>query len=236
MPAKRINKASRPTPLRGTHSAGHPPPEADEGWVGSDTPARKVVSAPPKEFLKALVADDNAAMRRLVADYLELLGFEVVALAANGEAAVELFKERSPGLVIMDVKMPKMTGIEAAREISKVASVPIILLTGHSSEEVAHDAIEAGVFGYLVKPVTKKQLLPAIRLAIARFEQFRKLRRRPLGDERGHRGAETRREGQGHTHEEMQHRRGGSVQAPPEPFAEGKQEDEGYRPYCDRGE
>ncbi|HZX36184.1 MAG TPA: response regulator [Thermodesulfobacteriota bacterium] len=164
MAVKKANKALRHTPLRGT-------PEQE-----TSTHASHGYPPLPKEFLKALVADDNAATRILVKDYLELLGFEVVALAANGEAAVELFKEHSPGIVIMDFKMPKMSGIEAAREISKLASVPIILLTGHSSEDVAQEAIEAGVFGYLVKPVTKKQLLPAIRLAIARFEQFRKLR------------------------------------------------------------
>src|SRR3972149_11353110 len=164
MPAKKVKKTPRPASLRGT-------PEQE-----TSTHASHGYPPLPKEFLKALVADDNAATRILVKDYLELLGFEVVSLAANGEAAVELFKEHSPGIVIMDFKMPKMSGIEAAREISKLASVPIILLTGHSSEDVAQEAIEAGVFGDLVKPVTKKQLLPAIRLAIARFEQFRKIR------------------------------------------------------------
>src|SRR3990172_2434181 len=134
MAVKKANKALRPTPFRGT-------PEQE-----TSTHTSHGYPPLPKEFLKALVADDNAATRILVKDYLELLGFEVVGLAANGEAAVELFKEHSPGIVIMDFKMPKMR------------------------------AIEAGVFGYLVKPVTKKQLLPAIRLAIARFEQFRKLR------------------------------------------------------------
>src|SRR3989337_4289883 len=129
MRVKKVNKAPRPTPLGvGTPAQEAATPAAIHPLDGHH--------APPKEFLRALVADDNTMTRRLVSDYLELLGFEVVALAANGEAAVELFKEHSPGLVIMDVKMPKMTGIEAAREISNIASVPIILLTGHSSEEV----------------------------------------------------------------------------------------------------
>src|SRR3990172_4317345 len=163
MAVKKANKALRPTPLRGT-----PEQETSTHASHGDPPF-------PKEILKALVADDNAATRILVKDYLELLGFEVVGLAANGEAAVELFKECSPGIVIMDFKMPKMTGIEAAREISKLASVPIILLTGHSSEDVAQEAIEAGGFGDLVKPVTKKQMLPALKPPLTPFEQFPKL-------------------------------------------------------------
>src|SRR3989304_6149026 len=135
MAGKKAKKALRNTPLRGT------PEQKPSTHASHGSPPL------PKEFLKALVADDNAATRILVKDYLELLGFEVVALAANGEAAVELFKEHSPGIVIMDFKMPKMSGIEAARELSKLASVPIILLTGHSSEDVAQEAIEAGAVG-----------------------------------------------------------------------------------------
>lgn len=85
-------------------------------------------------------------------------------------------EELNPTLIIMDVKMPEKDGIEAAREISAKRTVPIILITGLSSDEMASKAIEAGVFSYLVKPVTKKQLEPAIKLALVRYDEFNSLK------------------------------------------------------------
>ena len=123
----------------------------------------------------ALIAEDNANTRRSIKGHLELLGYEVVGAVGDGEKAVEVARDMSPSLVLLDVKMPKMGGLEAARVISEMGPVPIILVTGYSEVEIAAEAVEAGVFAYLVKPVTKKQLLPAIKLAVARFEQFKEL-------------------------------------------------------------
>ncbi len=125
---------------------------------------------------KVLIAEDNAKTRLFLKNQLELMGYNVVGAVANGKAAVEKAIEVNPNLVIMDIKMPEMDGIDAARIISSKGPVPIILITGISSDEMALKAIEAGVFAYLVKPVTKKQLEPAIKLALARFGEFKSLK------------------------------------------------------------
>lgn len=129
-----------------------------------------------KEKNRVLIAEDNSKTRLFLKNQLELLGYEVVCAVSNGAAAVEKVAEMNPNLVIMDVKMPEMDGIDAAREITSKGPVPIILITGLSSDEVATKAIEAGVFAYLVKPVTKKQLEPAIKLAMARYSEFKSLK------------------------------------------------------------
>ncbi len=129
-----------------------------------------------KENNRVLIAEDNSKTRLFLKNQLELLGYEVICAVSNGAAAVEKVAELNPSLVIMDVKMPEMDGIDAAREITSSGPVPIILITGLSSDEVATKAIEAGVFAYLVKPVTKKQLEPAIKLAMARYSEFKSLK------------------------------------------------------------
>lgn len=130
----------------------------------------------PEKSIKVLIAEDNSKTRLFLKSQLELLGFQVAAAVSNGQDAVELAGEINPDLVIMDVKMPEMDGIEAATAISSKGPIPIILITGLSSDEMASKAIEAGVFAYLVKPVTKKQLEPAIKLALARYDQFKSLK------------------------------------------------------------
>ncbi len=125
---------------------------------------------------RVLIAEDNSKTRLFLKNQLELLGYEVVAAVSNGQAAVDLVSDLNPNLVIMDVKMPEMDGIDAARAITAKGPTPIILITGLSSDDMASKAIEAGVFAYLVKPVTKKQLEPAIKLAMARYNEFRSLK------------------------------------------------------------
>lgn len=125
---------------------------------------------------RVLIAEDNSKTRLFLKNQLELMGYEVICAVSNGQAAVEKVAEMNPNLVIMDVKMPEMDGIDAAREITSRGPVPIILITGLSSDEMATKAIEAGVFAYLVKPVTKKQLEPAIKLAMARYSEFKSLK------------------------------------------------------------
>ena len=125
---------------------------------------------------RVLIAEDHTQTRRSLKQNLELLGYEVVGAATNGKEAVELSGVLKPALIIMDVKMPEMDGIEAATLISAKMAVPIILVTGLSSDEIASQAVEAGVFSYLVKPITKKHLEPAIKLALARYSQFQSLK------------------------------------------------------------
>lgn len=125
---------------------------------------------------KVLIAEDNSKTRLFLKTQLELLGFEVVGAVNNGQAVVDLIDELKPDLVIMDIKMPELDGIDAAKAISAKGPMPIILITGLSSDEMATKAVEAGVFAYLVKPVTKKQLEPAIKLAMARYQEFNALK------------------------------------------------------------
>lgn len=129
-----------------------------------------------EEISRVLIADDNAAIRKYLASQLEVMGFDVVAAATTGKEAVSLYDEFKPNLVIMDIKMPEMDGIEAAKIITGRMPVPIILITGHSSGPLVDRAIESGVFAYIVKPITKKDLLPAIKLAFARFNEFKALK------------------------------------------------------------
>ena len=136
----------------------------------------KAALSQSKDNHKVLIAEDNAKTRAFLKNQLELLGYEVVGAASNGMDAVEMAQELNPGLIIMDIKMPQMDGIEAAKAITARGPIPIILITGISSEEMAFKAIEAGVFAYLVKPVTKKQLEPAIKLALVRYEEFKSLK------------------------------------------------------------
>jgi len=132
-------------------------------------------SAIQEEAKTVLIAEDNAISRKCLKTHLESLGYEVIADVADGEEAVEEARRLKPSFIILDIKMPRMGGIEAARVITSISPVPIILITGHVSEELAVEAAEAGVFAYLVKPVTRKHLLPAIKLAFSRFEEFKRL-------------------------------------------------------------
>jgi response regulator NasT len=103
-------------------------------------------------------------------------GFEVVGEARDGEEAVALAAEVEPDLAIMDVKMPRLDGIDAARRILERRPIPIVMLTAYGQDELVSRAVEAGVFGYLVKPFRETDLLPAIRTARARHEELVALR------------------------------------------------------------
>ncbi len=125
---------------------------------------------------RVLIAEDNTKTRLFLKSQIELLGYTVIGTAKDGEAAVEMAERLNPTLIILDIKMPKKDGITAAKEISAKTPVPIILITGLSSDEMATKAIDAGVFSYLVKPITKKHLEPAIKLALARYSEFDSLK------------------------------------------------------------
>ena len=103
-------------------------------------------------------------------------GFDVCAEARDGEEAVALARSEEPDLAIMDVKMPKVDGIEAARRILDERPIPIVMLTAYGQEELVSRAVEAGVFGYLVKPFREQDLLPAIAAARARHDELQAVR------------------------------------------------------------
>jgi AmiR/NasT family two-component response regulator len=126
--------------------------------------------------MRVLVAEDETIIRLDLRDLLERSGFEVCAEARDGEEAVALARSEQPDVAIMDVKMPKLDGIEAARRILDDRPIPIVMLTAYGQDELVARAVEAGVFGYLVKPFREQDLLPAIRTARARHEELTALR------------------------------------------------------------
>jgi AmiR/NasT family two-component response regulator len=107
---------------------------------------------------------------------LERAGFEVVAEARDGPEAVALAERHAPDLAVMDVKMPGLDGIEAARRILERRPIPIVILTAFSESSLVGRAVDAGVFGYLVKPFRESDLLPAIEAARARHRELEQLR------------------------------------------------------------
>jgi two-component system, response regulator PdtaR len=126
--------------------------------------------------LRILIAEDETIIRLDLRDLLVRAGFEVCAEARDGEEAVALARSEQPDLAIMDVKMPKLDGIDAARRILEERPIPIVMLTAYGQGEIVSRAVEAGVFGYLVKPFREQDLLPAIQAARARHEELQALR------------------------------------------------------------
>ena len=126
--------------------------------------------------MRILIAEDETIIRLDVRTLLEKAGHEVVAEARDGEEAVALAAEHDPDLIVMDVRMPHLDGIEAARQISDRKPVPIVMLTAYAEEYLVTRASEAGAFAYLVKPFREVDLLPALNTARARFEELSALR------------------------------------------------------------
>jgi response regulator NasT len=126
--------------------------------------------------VRILIAEDETIIRLDLRELLERAGFEVCAEAKDGIEAVELASSAEPELAILDVKMPRLDGIEAARQILEERPIPIVMLTAYGQDELVSRAVEAGVFGYLVKPFREADLLPAIKAARARFEELAALR------------------------------------------------------------
>ena len=122
--------------------------------------------------MRILIAEDETIIRLDLRELLERSGFDVVAEARDGEEAVALARSAEPDLALLDVKMPKLDGIEAARRILDERPIPIVMLTAYGERELVARAVEAGVFGYLVKPFRDTDLLPAIETARARHEEL----------------------------------------------------------------
>src|SRR5437773_9581305 len=126
--------------------------------------------------MRVLIAEDETIIRLDLRSLLERAGFEICAEARDGAEAVELARAQQPDLAVLDVKMPRLDGIEAARRILDERPIPIVMLTAYGQDELVSRAVEAGVFGYLVKPFRETDLLPAIQTAQARHEELAALR------------------------------------------------------------
>lgn len=124
------------------------------------------------ESLRILIADDEALHNLALTSQLETLGHQVVATATNGREAVELAREVKPDLAFLDIRMPIMTGPEAAHQIAAERPIPIIILSAYSDSRTVEEATRSPVFHYLVKPVDPDDLGPAIAVARARFEDW----------------------------------------------------------------
>lgn len=130
---------------------------------------------------RIIIADDESLIRMDLREMLTQLGYLVVGEAGDGQSVVNLARELKPDAVIMDIKMPDLDGIEAARILTQERVAPVLLLTAYSDLELIARAREAGVVGYLVKPFRESDLAPAIEIALARFAEFRELEKE-VGD------------------------------------------------------
>ena len=122
--------------------------------------------------LRVVIAEDEALIRLDLKEMLEEEGYSVVAEAADGETAIEKVTSLRPDLAIFDVKMPVLDGISAAERIAAERIAPVVILTAFSQRELVERARDAGAMAYLVKPFTKADLVPAIEIAISRFQEF----------------------------------------------------------------
>jgi AmiR/NasT family two-component response regulator len=132
---------------------------------------------------RIVIAEDEPISRMDLREMLANLGYLVVGEAGDGRSAVNLARELKPDLVVMDIKMPEMDGISAAKQLTEDRIAPVLLLTAYSDREFVDGSLDAGVMGYVVKPFREGELVPAIELALARFREFRALEKE-LGDTR----------------------------------------------------
>ncbi|MGC0364321.1 AmiR/NasT family two-component response regulator [Rhodococcus sp. 27YEA15] len=126
---------------------------------------------------RVVVAEDEALIRMDLVEMLREEGYDVVGEAGDGQVAVELAEELRPDLVIMDVKMPRRDGIDAASEIAAKRIAPVVILTAFSQRELVERARDAGAMAYLVKPFSISDLVPAVELAVSRFREVTALER-----------------------------------------------------------
>lgn len=129
---------------------------------------------------RILIADDESIIRMNLREMLSQQGYDVIAEASTGAMAVELARKTRPDLILLDIKMPDMDGLDAAKLIFDERIAPVVLLTAYSDEELIVKAKAAGVCGYLVKPLRDTELSPVIEIALARFSEFQELHRKVL--------------------------------------------------------
>ena len=125
--------------------------------------------------LRILLAEDEYLVLMGTKTYIEELGHQVVGIATDGSKAVELALELKPDLVIMDINMPNLDGIDAIKKINQELFIPSIIVSGYHDESLINRASEEGVLYYLLKPIDIKDLKIAINISLAKFEEFKKL-------------------------------------------------------------
>src|SRR5258706_8284206 len=118
---------------------------------------------------RVVIADDESVIRMDLGELLRGMGYDVVGEAGDGRTAVKLAREQKADIVIMDIRMPDLDGIEAARILTAEKIAPVLLLTAYSQQELIDGARDAGVVGYLVKPFRDTDLKPAIEIALQRY-------------------------------------------------------------------
>lgn len=133
------------------------------------------------ERTRVIIADDESVIRVDLREMLTNLNYLVVGEVGDGRSAVNLAREVKPDVIIMDIKMPDMDGIEAAEILTRERIAPVLLLTAYSQRDLVDRAKEAGVVGYLVKPFREQEIIPAIEIARARFQEFGELQKQ-IGD------------------------------------------------------
>jgi response regulator NasT len=124
---------------------------------------------------RVVIADDESIIRMDLREMLTSMGYQVVGEAGDGQSAIALARQTKPDVVIMDIRMPDLDGIEAARILTREKIAPVLLLTAYSQQELLDGAKDAGVVGYLVKPFREPDLKPAIEIALQRYREFRAL-------------------------------------------------------------
>jgi response regulator NasT len=140
------------------------------GAVGGD-PGQEVADG----RVRVVLAEDEAIIRLDLKETLKEEGYDVVGDTGRGDRAVELVRELDPDVVILDVKMPGLDGIEAARRIAASHDTAVVILTAFSQRELIDRAIEAGALAYLIKPFSRSELVPAVEIARARHREMRAL-------------------------------------------------------------
>jgi response regulator NasT len=125
--------------------------------------------------VRVVIAEDEAIIRLDLKETLEEEGYEVVGETGRGDDAVRLVREHKPDIAILDIKMPGMDGLTAAREITSERGAAVLILTAFSQRDLIEQARDAGALAYLVKPFQKSELIPAVEVALGRFKEVRAL-------------------------------------------------------------
>ena len=132
------------------------------------------------KIIRVVIAEDEAIIRLDLKEILEAEGYAVIGETGRGDEAIDLVRMLEPDLVVLDIKMPGMNGIDAAKVISDEGLAAVILLTAFSQQDLIQKASNAGVLAYLVKPFQRSDLVPAIELALGRFKEISDLKQETL--------------------------------------------------------
>jgi AmiR/NasT family two-component response regulator len=135
------------------------------------------VSVDPAQPTRVVIAEDEAIIRLDLKELLQEEGYDVVGETGRGDEAIELVRDLRPDLVILDIKMPGLDGLSAARQVASERLAAVLMVTAFSQRELVEQARDAGALAYLVKPFQKSDLIPAIEVALGRFAELTALER-----------------------------------------------------------